>query len=271
MKKIAHLLPLVWLACLGSPSQLAAQTLAQDSCTDFVYLTNGSRYQGHITEIRQEGTELKAVFLATNSGLNLSLAGKDIRKIVQKCPNEPAPQPKPYRFREHGRYMATRLGTLTGTVYWGEHATGLYLQQSVGYQWNRLLGAGIGAGFEVFETGDLGDIPSYPVFAEMRGYLLPKNTTPYYMVSAGYAFAGKFTPEESTWWTTQRTTGWDGGWMAQASLGYRIGQHFTLDFGVRFQSKSRNWATSDWQGRETQTGVDNILHKRFTLALGIIL
>ncbi len=228
----------------------------KETCRDVVYMKDGSVFRGKISEYQQDGE----LIMVSWSGGALRLASKNVKKIEQKCRDEkhlfvPTTE-RPYNFKETGWYHATRIATLGG---WS--GLGMSLQHSSGIQLNRMLGAGIGIGIENLTPWE-DDVSTYPLFAEVRGYLAPKNITPFYALGLGWAFVGK--EKDFDEWITED---WQGGLMAQAQIGYRIGNQFLLFTGLRLQRKTRNWTS--WGGN-TQ-GVDQILQKRFEFGLGILL
>lgn len=270
MNKLPQILLFCWLGCFGSTSRLLGQATApaDSNCVDLIHLKNGSLFRGKIVEYKPG----ESLTVRTSSGLLLWFEDKKVRKIVQDCPKvRPVKtrvprSERPYSFRERGWYNATRAGVLLGDAHWGQSSQGVFLQHSTGWQFGRLLGAGIGAGIENF-TPDADDAATYPVFAEARGYFLPRKVSPYFSLAGGYAFAGKVRQQFDNNWSNQITDDWQGGWMARGSLGYRFGNHFTLDFGIRLQRKTRLW-TARWGSNET--GRDRILHKRLEVSAGFL-
>jgi hypothetical protein len=237
----------------------AAPLLAQQNdadCTDIVYLKEGSELRGKIVASDSAGNFV----MTTWNGVKMTFSQENLRRIVQKCKEEKR-QANPYDFKEHGLYNATRFGTLIGQTYYGENAVGYTLYHSVGWMFNRWVGAGIGGGAEIFSP-DGNEVSTYPLFAEVRGYFQAKNVTPFYAVGGGWAFTGN--SDEQSWGYTEN---WKGGWLAKVQIGYRMGNHFTLHGGISLQKKTRDWQ-SVWGG---EWGQDRILHKRLELGIGVIL
>lgn len=266
MNKLAQILLFCWLGCFGSTSRLFGQTATpvDSNCVDLIYLKNGSLFRGKIVEYKPG----ESLTVQTLSGLKLWFEDKQVRKIVQDCPKvRPAKThtARQYSFRERGIYNATRIGLLLGDAHWGQSAKGGFFQHTTGWQFSRMLGAGIGVGAENF-TIDTDDAATYPVFAEARGYFLPQKVSPYFSLAGGYAFAGKVRNNPDNW-SNKVTDDWQGGWMARGNLGYRLGNHFTLDIGIRLQRKTRLW-TARWGSNET--GRDRILHKRLEVSAGFL-
>lgn len=224
-------------------------------CHDVVYLSNGSKFQGRITQYAPDGS----LEITTWNGLEISIPSETVRRIVQNC--KKGKMATSYDFKEQGLYNATRLGTLIGQSYRGENTLGFTLSHTVGWMFRRKLGVGVGVGVETFNM-DSGEPATYPVFVEARGYLQAKRTAPFWSVGAGWALAGSNTT--SSW---GREESWSGGWLAKGQLGYRLGNHFAFFGGLCVQKKTRNWQ-SFWGN---DRGKDRISHHRLELGLGIIL
>lgn len=225
-------------------------------CTDIVYLRNGSKLQGKIVEYNPDAN----LVMVTWSGVNMTVPAINVKRIVQRC-KEDKRQRHLYDFKERGLYNATRLGVLAGETYYRENTNGYSLCHSIGWMFNRWIGAGIGGGMEIFDPGGY-EATTYPIFAEVRGYLLAKNVSPFYTVGGGWAFTGKNGDQQQGF-----IEDWHGGWMAKIQLGYRLGNHFILHGGLSLQRKTRDWQ-SIWGGDQ---GEDRILHKRLELGVGVIL
>jgi hypothetical protein len=247
---------LVLLLLLFSAA-LFSQT-EKTECEDVVYLKGGSIFRGTILEYNADSS----LVMRSWSGARLQFPSIGVQRIVQKCKGDkgfktPFSQ-RPYSFKEKGWYHATRVAVLAGAS-----GTGIGLQHSTGYKLNRLLGLGLGVGLENFGPYD-GVTETYPIFVELRGYLMPKKITPFYALGAGLGLAKKYS--ESPTWNGGRET-WKGGWMVQGQIGYRIGNNAFVHLGIRLQHKTRYWI-NDWQGIR---GTDKILHKRLEIGMGLLL
>jgi hypothetical protein len=254
MKIRQTLLLLCFISLYGA---LAAQR--QDSCTDVVYLKGGSIFRGRITEYQPDGP----LTIQTWNGLTMTVTHANVQRIVQECKRGRRPA-REYSFREHGLYNATRLSVLAGRTYFGENTAGYSFSHSTGWMFDRRIGAGIGAGAEIFSPDALG-VNSFPVFAEIRGYALARHVTPFYSAGFGWGFVGK--NETGQPGSTDR---WDGGWMAKMQIGYRFGNHITVQGGLSLQKVVRHWQ-SFWGGWGGETGTDRILHKRIEFGIGVLL
>ncbi|MFN0217146.1 MAG: hypothetical protein ACKVT2_23050 [Saprospiraceae bacterium] len=249
MKNLYTLYCLLLFALSGT-----AQT--KENCRDQVYLNDGSILLGKITDYHIGGD----LTMTSWSGGKIQLPAGNVKKIKQICRDEKTKADplfkRPYTFQETGWYHASRF-----EILWGNQDFGLGLQHSSGLKLNRSLGVGIGVGIE--HLGNLEeDVTTYPLFLEVRGYLWPKNVTPFYALGLGWAFVGKEND-----FSNISSQDWKGGWMAQWQIGYRLGNHFTMHGGLRFQRKTRTW--SNWWN--TVENKDKILQKRLEIGIGILL
>lgn len=231
----------------------------KDGCQDVVYLKDKSILRGKITEYKKDGD----LVLQTWAGAEIRVSATEVKRMVQKCPDEKVATfngiSGPYTFKEHGWYGATKLAVLPGA-----DGLGFSIQQSAGYKFKRLLQTGIGAGFENFDPWGKG-VPTYPIFAEVRGYLLPRNITPFYAIGVGYGISQKKDLEAT--YVDGPEKHWRGGWMAQGQVGYRIGNQAFFHLGIRLQQKTH---TLNYTFGGNYTTIEHILHKRFDIGFGIL-
>jgi len=244
-----------FLAFLTWQGVTHAQTV---DCQDNVFLKDGSLLKGKITSYDLSGE----LVMTTWSGVVMHIPATGINKVKQRCKDDPRRMrisAAPYSFNETGWYHATRGAFLPGVS-----ATGVGLQHSSGIMLNRLIGLGAGAGMEQFNPGSY--VPaSYPMFGEIRGYLLKKNITPFYTVGAGYSWMPR---HNRAVFFDGNNSEWKGGFLFQGQIGYRIGNHFTVHGGIRLQRMTEAW-TSSWLS--SFYGVNTYLYKRFELGVGLLL
>jgi hypothetical protein len=244
------------LLLLGQPRLLSAQEAPAPPCHDVLHLRDGSQLRGQIQATKDDG---KTLVFRTWSGVELDIPRVEVTRILQRCNDRSL---KTYHFKETGWFHNTRLGLLIGQSYYGDSRIGLQLQHSSGWMFSRVAGIGLGSGIDIFDAQ--GNEPAmYPVFAEVRGYLQPRRITPFYALAGGWAFSGKNSTSDWGW-----NESWKGGWMAQATVGYRIGNNVTIQVGIRLQHRQREWSSNGWG---TDSGTDQILHKRVMAGVGLLL
>lgn len=166
---------------------------------------------------------------------------------------------KLYEFKERGWYFVTSMATISGGNG-GSALTGLSLNQSAGFRFNRLLGVGIGTGIDLY-TFD-GEERIIPFFAEVRGYLNKKYSAPYYTFAAGYGHPLL----NKTLFVTKTT----GGIMLHPAVGIRLGgrkdANFLFDVGYRFQKATIIREIDVVE----EKFVKRVFYKRLSLRLGVI-
>jgi hypothetical protein len=248
----------ILLAVLWTATGMRAQTADTASCKDRVILNNGSVFTGYLREYVPN----KRLVLETCAGLMLHFHPNRVKRILQGCGEDiPDIKLKPtYAFPEKGWYHHTRAAILAGNNYGGDAIPGLSLYHASGWQFNRLLGAGIGLGMETYDMESGSEPVTYPLFLEVRSYWMKRRVSPYGALSLGYAWAGKV---PNNW---NQTVDYDGGLFAKFQVGYRMGNHFTLHGGISVQHKTRHWGNVD-----SFFGTDRILNKRLELGFGLLL
>ncbi|MEN0006469.1 MAG: hypothetical protein AAF798_20115 [Bacteroidota bacterium] len=252
-----------------------AQTIDPVQIVDRVYLKNGSVFQGKLLDFEYG----KTVRLELSNGEVLEFLDEEITKVVQEIEtgnvalpfNEEAIQEsiddkkgilkkeKVYAFKEKGIYNVTYFANLNGRNEGGIQV-GFGAHHVLGYQFNRLVGVGVGFGVDTYSFGDGETV--YPLSIEYRSYLAKKRLSPYVSVSAGYGFA--FASEEDGIDEAQ------GGWMIHPAIGYRLGAskgaNVVIDLGYRFQDATFTFVNEFNDSRE----VREQLYKRLTLRLGLL-
>ncbi len=253
---------------------------------DRLVLMNGTEFTGWIMNKRKDDGR---VYLQLSTGDVLPLRTMEIRLVERGVAEAPAdweeaapfeppspetdhgalPDPaagaamsrkKPeYQFRERGWYVAGYFAGLNGRTD-GGYQLGLGLHGVLGFQFSRWLGAGGGLGLDGYSFEDSEYV--LPVFAEIRGYFLRRQVTPYYHLMAGYGFplAG----------ADQNIVRVEGSPLLHPSLGMRFGAdskvNVVFEFGYRFQSATffREFEDSGIKEREA---VD---YRRVTLRFGLL-
>lgn len=205
----------------------AAQLKAQhDDYSDKVYLNNGSHIVG------------KIIFYQPNDTLKVQVAGEQIlhfppeqvKKIRMSSPSQKNANraEKLYHFRERGFYDALSFAVNLGRSSQAHQGTGF--QNVVGYQFHRLVGGGIGVGYDSYYIKN-GESNVLSVFGEYRGYLSQRNISEYWTIAAGY---GQPSSIKNDYLTHLK-----GSFMVQPTVGFRFGAsnryNFFADAGFRLQ------------------------------------
>jgi hypothetical protein len=193
---------------------------------DKVYLKNDTRLVGKITYYKPNDT----LIIELKNGQTFFLLDKDVKKIVMG----ETKFEKPYAFRERGLYNITYFNLNFGkNINFGTSNTGVALQNTTGFQFNRWLGAGLGLGLDnYYISGNDANVLS--VYSEIRGYLNADNRAFYYSMASGMGFPLVQKSDKSS-----NLTGHKGGFMLHPAIGMRFGAspkfNFFMDIGTKFQ------------------------------------
>lgn len=123
-----------------------------------------------------------------------------------------------------------------------------------------MLGVGIGIGIESNDFNNSRGI--VPLYAEARGFFVPKKISPYYAFKIGYGFAQK---DELS-----GTIDAKGGFMVSPELGVRFGGR-AVNYYMGFQYKIQNAEytnTIGWDGQGTYTDV--VSYRRVDFRAGLL-
>lgn len=243
---------------LLTSSQLFAQNGDNFVRTDVVYLRSGSIFRGQI-EAYEHGKELK---LRLDESRVVIFAAKDIRRIIQlanESEDEKNNFKSEYAFREKGLYFHSAIGYIGGNNLFGNYTDGFNVHAQGGYQFHRLIGAGLGIGVDYYNIG-LGSI--LPIYGTARGYLKRTNVSPYYQLAAGYGF-----PIANA---NNRFAKTEGGYYFSPELGFRFGgsseANFTMGLGLTWQKAAYTTSFGD----AISKNVDNYTFRRFNFKIGVL-
>ena len=250
--------------------QGGAAQVSDFSTVDVIYLTNGSVFKG---KIRYETSH--QLLLELSNGEQLTFHAKEIRDIfrdqrtdaVVERPTpdfkyytlrEPQlPKEKTYEFRERGWFNVVSFSLPNG-FYLGEPQMGIGIHNLAGYQFSRLLGAGLGLGFDALNLRQGEYVAS--IYGEGRSYLTKTRTAPFVSFGAGYGFA---LPNRDNGIVKSQ-----GGFRWHPALGIRLGAakdvNVVLDVGYLFQSATYT-REIDFLNR---TEIREVDFRRFTLRFG---
>lgn len=250
---------LILLLALLISSQLMGQSNDKFVRTDVVYLKNGSIFRGQIAAYDQQELRLRL-----DENQVVVFDAKNIKKIIQianesEKTEKEIEQKKSYAFKEHGVYFHSSLGYIGGNNLWGTYIDAFNVHTQVGYQFNRLIGAGIGAGVDFYNIG-LGSI--IPIYGTARGYLKKSNVSPFYQLAAGFGIPIK---NENNAFTDSK-----GGYYLAPELGFRFGAsdeaNMTLGIGLTWQKATYITTFGDTVTRNE----DNYTFRRFNLKIGVL-
>ncbi len=236
----------------------AAQIKAQQTdFSDIVYLKNGSRIVGKIVYYQANDS----IRLQLSSGAIVRFAQQETYKIVMSEAGSNVKlkrEEKPYNFKERGFYDAFGVNGNFGRTSLSAHK-GIGFQNVVGYQFSRLVGSGLGIGYDSYYLSN-GESNVVSFFGEYRGYLRKTNTTEYFTIAAGYGqpLANK----------NDVLSNFKGSYMVQPTIGWRFGAshryNLFADLGFRLQQVRYENLQSWAENRYTVT------YRRWVLRGGIL-
>lgn len=270
--------------------EVISGTIVEYRPDDFVKLalSDGSVKTYLIEAVRQirQGADLSSAeeVLPSQDGSVLELAEKrnDQTSNEGEAVLEAEPTPKAdswanatYEFRERGLFHATSFAFSFGKRATADEpvfnpfgpnfesektAIGFNIQHITGFQFNRMVGVGLGMSYDAYDLEEGEAI--FTIFSHYRGYLSKTIVSPYLGLSAGYGFA--FRNEE------QGITEAEGGWMVHPEVGVRLGAsnktNFTISAGYRLQKAYYTQElpfNGDIQYRD-------LIYRRFLFSLGLL-
>jgi hypothetical protein len=241
--------------CVIILSHFAVQLQAQTKLfKDVVYLYDGSRITGNVLSYKPD----ESILLELSSGQQLIFLAKNIKKVVMSMPNIEKVK-EPYEFKERGLYNATSFALSFGKSTY-TNTVGVGLQHSLGYQFNRIFGAGMGVSYENLYIQNSAEGRMFSIFGEVRGYFSQQNTAFYYNVAAGMAF-----PVAKA---SENLTNHKGGLLVYPAIGMRFGAsknyNFFMDIGAKIQNVSYN-SFNEWS-----QDLYSVTYRRWVLRGGIL-
>jgi len=251
-----------------------ASTGDKGNLVDWIVLTNGSQFTG---KIKSENPE--SLLLELSNGELILFTQKEIKEIWRKQLPDAIPQAKrpshtyryvplsgspltakTYEFREQGIYHSTFLGFAGGRIA-SRSLMGIGLHHTTGLQFNRLIGAGLGVGFDMFDPDAGENILS--IYGEARSFLTKRKNSPYLGISGGYGFAIR---DRDNFITNAR-----GGLRFHPAIGWRIGANkganLAMDLGYIFQSAT---FTKEFPFFGPLMEIRNVDYRRLTFRMGIM-
>lgn len=216
-------------------------TMAQTQrLRDIVYLDNGWILRGTLFQT----TDSVGIFTADDNYFKFHR--DQVRRIEQEpWPNEDNTSSKPPFVYDDktGYYSGFAMSFLAGqSGPWGNPALTLDLSFFNGYRFRRVLQVGGGVGMSFYGEG-----PLLPIYAELRGDLLPHQMTPHYFARAGYAVA-LYRPDSFDENGIQQPSQARGGFMLEGGGGLKlytrgsVGWFLGMGYRVQLADESfQNW------------------------------
>lgn len=244
-------------------SQVFSQIVETFRRTDVVYLKNGSIFRGQIESYEIDN----ALQLRIASDKVMVIEAKSIKRIVQESTEAEKMAEvqaekiiKPYTFRENGLHFHTAIGYIGGNNQFGGYTDAFNIHFQSIYQFNRLIGTGLGIGVDFYNV-NLGSI--LPIYVSTRGYLKATNTSPYYQIAGGYGIP--IIEGETSGFTASR-----GGYYLAPEFGFRFGgtadTNFTMGIGLQWQKATYILDFADTVSKNE----DTYTFRRFNFKIGIL-
>lgn len=227
----------------------------QPTFSDRVYLKNGSVMVGKILYYQPNDT----LQMQLESALIIRFAPSEVKKVkmTELSQGKTSRLERPYNFKERGMYDALSFNVNLGRS--NRSHLGFGFQNVVGYQFNRLVGSGLGIAYDAYYLNN-GESNVVSVFGEYRGYLSKRNTSEYWTFAAGYGHPLGI--------KNDNLTNLKGSFMLQPTIGWRFGAssryNFFADLGFRLQQvryeSNNTWAENHY----------TVTYRRWVLRGGIL-
>jgi sRNA-binding regulator protein Hfq len=247
MKYLKYLLTIGLLTCfINADAQYYEEV---------VYLTNGSIIRGEVIEQTKETIKIQI-----EGGSILVYKMDEVERIVKEEKKIKSKKTeRDYQVQDTGYFHSINFGFLPGrNAEWGDFAFGGSLHYTFGYQYKRMLGAGIGVGGDAYIYNNIQNV--FPVYLQARGYFLNQPFSPYYSVNVGYGFA----TSNNAWNIVDAS----GGLYVHPKIGFRLASRsnaaFTVELGYSHQMAKYTY--DDWQGRYE----DKMSFRRISILFGVL-
>lgn len=234
----------------------ALSAAAQGKLHDIIVLKNGTTYTGQIIQIIPDSL-YKIEILGGNV---IAIRPTDIQKLYKEKDFDHKPQYKVdtsdgmctiyrpssvfYRYRPRGYFFQLHLHAM---LDFGVHMVH-------GYRFNQWAFLGLGVGIQAITTPlPLTDAQAYsvgayvPVYAWYSGDMIRNRITPYYSLSAGYAFPVRSFSSSYTSPMYGSTVRLDGGAISSVGLGARFyGRRVYHSLGALLSIQQTSWHRDDY-------------------------
>lgn len=254
---LSFLTVIMMILCGKVQGQGLVDTSAHMTVVDIVWLKDGSRLSGTILKWELA----RGMVLKLMTGAEVNIPKEEITKVYQdmpfasyslSSPDHDMREPRRYRFREEGFYAS-----FSWFLNFSEHG-GAGLQYSMGHRFSRLLGVGMGIGYESNDFFNTREI--VPLYLEARGFFVPQRISPYYAVKLGYGFALEN--------ELNGTIDASGGIHFCTELGVRFGgKHVNYYMGLEYKIQNATFTNSDWGGGQF---TDVVSYRRTEFRMGLL-
>lgn len=231
---------------------------AQYSFENIIYLKNGSIIRGKIAHQTEDSTRVetrcKDVFIfPTSDILEMKLEGE---KIKIEHPNID------FITNKKGIYNHTTFGVLTGNSELTEDFS-YSASTTFGYEFNHLLGIGVGTGVNKLKTELL------PVFVSLKSNLLNRAFSPIATLKVGYSF-----PISKTKNIDETEYNYEGGLVCGFDLGvcnFGSKNHaFTITLGYQYQILQEKSSFPDWYWYQETYYKNTYEFNKITIKIGFL-
>lgn len=255
-----------WKLCCLSLLFFTQISYAQDqNIADRVFLHSGSIISGSIIEMNEE----ELIIISHKTEMQISVPVEMVEKYQIGIPLRPVKTNTQFVNRERKTYFFANYGIFGlgsqdidfGGFRNSEKRQPWYAEVGVGYQFSQYFGLGASIGKAVYDVD--GQMTSYPLSLEARGFFTNHSFAPYYRVKGGRTMARIFQIRPAG---QIRDSG--KGWYIEPALG------LSWDSGksVAFNLELGNYiGTSTFYGSERwgRTSKDEIKLRRWSLSFGV--
>ena len=234
-----NILPFLLLICFAT--SLLGQKIQKGAIITQIQLHDGSTLKGFIQKKHDDGS-LDFLILGNYP---TRLEPHIIKNKEKGDPHKLYFTDGKY-FRTRGYYNVLRIGSI-----WAKEGTtnrsppvqdqpvngfsGLNIMNMHGYQLNKWISLGLGAGIDIYNVNENRSQTFLPVFFDFRTYPFDNKVSPYFVLNGGYGFGVDIFDNFSE----SADEFYEGGWMAAPALGFRFASdrkgNFLLELGYRLQ------------------------------------
>lgn len=238
----------------------SAQEVSSSNCLDIVYLKDGSKLIGKVTELLIN----QHVTVQTSSGITVKVESKYLKKVIQEC-DDLQPITQPVKPLAKGYYAGLRFQFYGGENNNGNTAIGLGTTVKGGYRVNKKMGIGVSLGSEKLSFNDEKDVISYPFLLEYDYYFGNNQKAPVVNFGIGY---GLVTENDDLSNFQKNIVNFRGGLAYHLMAGFSLSTNLKLNIGLKIQHKKMYWI-NNWDDSQF-TNFDKIINRRMLVGIEYI-